>query len=88
MESPAVAKSPKKQADPSKPPTIQVLPMNLRIGDVVVDEVAEWRVIGRPYSSSGGKVLNIRVESVKQPGAIQMRAFDAYQRVTVKRGGA
>ena len=81
-----MAKAPEKKPDPTKPPTVQVLPMNLRLGDVLVDEVAEWRVIGRPYSSSGGKVLNIRVESVKQPGMIQMRAFDAYQRVAVRRG--
>jgi hypothetical protein len=79
------AERPEKKPDPSKPPTAQVLPMNLRLGDVLVDEVAEWRVIGRPYSSSGGKVLNIRVESVKQSGVIQMRAFDAYHRVAVRR---
>lgn len=66
-----MAKPPEKKPDPMKPPTVQVLPMNLRPGDVLVDEVAEWRVIGRPYSSSGGKVLNIRVESVKQPGVFR-----------------
>jgi len=79
-----VAKAPEKKPDPTKPPTVQVLPMNLRLGDVLVDEVAEWRVISRPYSSSGGKVLNIRVDNVKQPGVVQIGAFDAYQRVAVR----
>jgi hypothetical protein len=33
-----MAKPPEKKPDPSKPPSLQVLPMNLRIGDVLVDE--------------------------------------------------
>jgi hypothetical protein len=55
--------SPEKRPDPSKPPALQVLPMNLQLGDVLSDEVAEWRVIGRPYTTNGGKVVHVRVES-------------------------
>jgi hypothetical protein len=76
-----MARPPEKKPEPSKPPSVQVLPMNLRLGDVLSDEIAEWRVIGRPYTTSGGKVVNIRVESVKQPGVAQMRAYDAHERV-------
>jgi hypothetical protein len=80
-----MAKSPEKKPEPAKPPTL-VLPMSLRLGDVLSDELAEWRVIGRPYTTVGGKVVNVRVESVKQPGVTQMRAYDAHERVAVRRG--
>ena len=33
------------QADPSKLPAFRVLPMNLPRGDVLTDEISEWRVI-------------------------------------------
>jgi hypothetical protein len=83
----AMAKPPpEKRPDPKEPPSVQVLPMNLRLGDVLADEIAEWRVIGRPYTTVGGKVVNIRVESLKQPGVTQMRAYDAHERVAVRRG--
>ena len=35
--------------DPS-PLALRVFPMNLRLGDVLADEIAEWRVIGHPYT--------------------------------------
>ena len=41
--------------------------MGLRPGDILGD-ITEWRVIGRPYTTAGGKTVNVRVESVKQPG--------------------
>jgi hypothetical protein len=81
-----VAKAPEKKLDPSKPPSVQVPPMNLRLGDVLADDITEWRVIGHPYTTAGGKVVNIRVESVKQPGVTQMRAYDAHERVAAQRG--
>src|SRR3989442_53563 len=36
---------------PKKKPksTSRVLPMELRIGDRLVDETGEWQVVGRPY---------------------------------------
>ena len=81
-----MAKRTEKRPDLSKQPRVQVLPMNLRLGDVLADEITEWRVIGHPYTTAGGKVVNIRVESVKQPGVTQMRAYDAHERVAAQRG--
>ena len=67
------------------PPPLRVLPMGLRPGDILADEVSEWRVIGHPYTSAGGKTVNVRVESVKQSGTVQLRAWGAHERVAVRR---
>jgi hypothetical protein len=59
--------------------------MQLRLGDRLVDERAEWQVIGRPYSTAGGKTVHVRVESAKQPGVTQISAWGAHERVAVRR---
>jgi hypothetical protein len=61
--------------------------MSLRRGDIVEDKLGDWRVIGHPYSSAGGKTVNVRIEAVKQPDAMQIRAWAAHERITVKRAG-
>lgn len=78
-----MAKPPEKQ--PSTPP-LRVFPMGLRPGDILVDEVAEWRVVAHPYTTGGGKTVNVRVESVKQHGVVQTRAWSAHERVAVRGG--
>jgi len=42
-------------------------------------------VIGRPYSTAGGKTVHVRVESVKQPGVTEIRSWGAYEHISVKR---
>ncbi len=54
------------------------MPMDL-LGDRLVDERAEWRVIGRPYTTTGGKMAHVRVESVKQPGSTDIRTWGAHR---------
>jgi hypothetical protein len=58
----------------------------LRPGDLLADERAEWRVVGRPYSTAGGKTVNVRVESVKHPSVFEVRAWSAHEHLTVTRG--
>ena len=64
---------------------IRVLPMQLRVGDRLVDERGEWCVIGTPYTTLGGKTAHVRVELVAQPGVTEVRSWGAHERVTVKR---
>jgi len=46
-----MAKPPKKQPKPEKPPELTLLlPMQLQIGDRLTDETREYEVIGRPYN--------------------------------------
>ena len=79
-----MAKAPKKP-EPVKAPELRVLPMDLRPGDRLADERAEWQVIGRPNSTGGGKTVYVRVESVKQPGLTDMRTWGAHECVAVRR---
>ena len=46
----------------AKPTEVRVLPMELHLGDRIVDECGEWRVVGRPYTTAAGKTARVRVE--------------------------
>jgi hypothetical protein len=64
----AKSKPEKKQEGKKVQPTEQrVLPMQLRVGDVLVDETGEYEVIGRPYTTAAGKNAHVRVQRVDNP---------------------
>jgi hypothetical protein len=77
-----MAKSP---SEKKTVPEVSVLPMDLKLGDLLVDERSEWQVIGRPYSTAAGKTVHVRVESVQQPGVTAIRTWGAHERISVKR---
>jgi hypothetical protein len=37
--------------------------MDLQIGDRVADETGEWEVIGRPYTTNGGKDAHAQIRT-------------------------
>jgi hypothetical protein len=51
----------------------RVLPMELQIGDRLADETGDWEVIGRPYTTAGGKDARVRVQRVGKPGGTEIR---------------
>jgi hypothetical protein len=53
---------------PEPPGTVRVLPMQLQIGDRMTDSTGEWEVIGRSYTTAGGKSSHVRVQRVDKPG--------------------
>jgi hypothetical protein len=63
----------------------KILPMQLRVGDRLVDESGEWEVIGRPYTVNGGKYARVRVQMLGQPAASVLKTWGAHERVSVKR---
>jgi hypothetical protein len=62
--------------------------MELRVGDRLVDETGDWEVIGRPYTTAGGKDARVRVQRVGTPGDTEIRIWRAHERVSVKRTSA
>jgi hypothetical protein len=53
---------------------VSVYPLDLQLGDLLADERSEWKVIGRPYSTSAGKTVHVRLESVvRNPGVTEIR---------------
>jgi hypothetical protein len=63
----------------------RVLPMQLQIGDRLVDETGEYEVIGRPYTTAAGKNARVRVKRVDDPDVTMIRSWAAHERVNVKR---
>jgi hypothetical protein len=70
---------------PSPPGTTRVLPMQVQIGDRMTDSTAEWEVVGRPYTSAGGKSTSVRVQRPDKPGVTETRMWGSYEKLSVKR---
>jgi hypothetical protein len=64
----------------------RILPMELRLGDRLVDETGEYEVIGRPYTTNAGKDVHVRVKRVDNAEVTMIRSWSARERVSVKRG--
>ena len=79
-----MAKAEKKR-EPQAAADTKILPMELRVGDRLSDETGEWEVIGRPYTTAGGKNARVRVQRVGQPGVSEIRIWVAHERISVKR---
>jgi hypothetical protein len=65
--------------------TIRISPMQLQIGDRMTDSTGEWEVVGRPYTTAGGKNAHVqhrevgpaRVWTTVSRSRIRMRAVCA-----------
>ena len=73
---------------PPPPPPTKVLPMQRRIGDRLKNETGEWKVVGRPFTTAGGKNAHARLQRVGQPSVTDIRTWGAHERVSVKRASA
>ena len=80
---------PEKKRAPQAAADTKILPMDLRVGDRLADETGGWEVIGRPYTTAGGKDARVRVHRVdRKPGDTEIRVWRAHERVSVKRATA
>jgi hypothetical protein len=70
---------------PEPPGSTRVLPMQLQVGTKFSDESGEWEVIGRPYTTAGGKNTHARVQRVNQPGVTEVKLWGSYEKVSVLR---
>ena len=66
---------------PLPPGTIRIFPTQLQIGDRMSDSTGEWEVVGRPYTTVGGKNAHVRVRLIKQPTVTEIRVWGAHERV-------
>jgi hypothetical protein len=65
----------------------RVLPMQLQLGDRVVERTGLWEVITWPSLSGDGKTTHVRVQRVTQPDVIEFRSWASHERVVVRRSG-
>jgi hypothetical protein len=79
---------PEKKSPASARAARRVLPMELQVGDRLADETGEWEIIGRPYTTAGGKTAHVRVQRVGQPDVTDLRTLGAPGRIAVERAPA
>ncbi len=70
---------------PLPPGTIRIFPTQLQVGDRMTDAAGEWEVVGRPYTTAGGKTSHVRVQRVDNPGVTEARLWGSYEKVAVLR---
>jgi hypothetical protein len=70
---------------PLPPGTTRVLPMQLQVGDRMTDSTGEWDVVGRPYTTVGGKNAHVRVQRVDKPDVTETRMWGSYEKISVIR---
>jgi len=70
---------------PSPPGTIRVFPIQLHMGDRLIDATGEWEILGRPQTTAGGKNSHVRVQRVDKPGVTETRLWGSYEKVMVMR---
>jgi hypothetical protein len=75
----------KRQESTSAPAEQRVLPMQLQLGDRLVDETGEWEVASRAYVTNAGEDAHVRVQKVGQPDVTEIRTWSADERVAVRR---
>src|SRR5437016_1136870 len=69
------------------PAATRLLPMQLTVGDRLIDETGDWEITVRPYTSPGGKTVHARVRRIDQPDTVEERTWGAHERIAVRRGG-
>jgi hypothetical protein len=62
-----------------------VFPMQLQVGDRLSDESGEWEVVGRHYTTAGGKNAHARVRRPNQPGVTEVKLWGSYEQISVQR---
>jgi len=77
--------SPSSLRIPGMPAPTRVRPMQLQIADRMTDSTGEWEVVGRPYTTNGGKNAHVRVQRVSQPGVTETKRWGVYEKVAVIR---
>jgi len=65
--------------------TRRILPMDLQLGDRIVDETGEYEVVGRPYVSAGGKLASAHVRKTGRPEIADLRTWSAHEQIAVRR---
>jgi hypothetical protein len=79
---------PSKKHEPQAGADSKILPMELRVGDRLINETGEWEVIRQPYTTAGGRTVHARVQRINEPDSWEIRNWDASRRISVRRATA
>jgi hypothetical protein len=68
---------------PASSRATRVLPMDLKVGDRLVDETGEREVVSRPYTSNVGKDVHVRVKRVDNAEVTVIRTWSAHRSLPI-----
>jgi hypothetical protein len=83
MSARSIAMSSRRQ--PEREYTLQLYPMQLRLGDQFTDADGEWAVVGGPEGMHGGRTERVWVQRPGDPGTKREMTFPAYTKIAVRR---
>ena len=69
------------------PPPLSLLPMQLQVGDRLVEPTGEWEIAARPFTTNAGKTVHARVRRVDDPTVGGLRSWSVHERIEVRRAG-
>src|SRR5713101_7435350 len=69
------SRRPEQKREPASPATSRILPMQLRIGDRLVDETGEWEVVSQ-VKAEFTKALALKSQ-IRRAGVVQLAPTDA-----------
>jgi hypothetical protein len=69
----------------TNPATLSVLPMDIQIGDRVIDQEFEWEVLTHPAVLHGAKSLRARIRRPGLPESEREMTWPAHVRVKIRR---
>jgi hypothetical protein len=74
------------EAAPADGATVSLLPMEIQVGDRLMDQDLEWEVVTHPAVLHGGKSLRARIQRPGLPESEREITWSAHERVEVRRG--
>src|SRR5712691_2612130 len=64
---------------------LDLLPMQIQVGDRFVDESGEWEIVTHPAVSHGGKALHARAQRPGDPASARDVLWPAHERMAIIR---
>src|SRR2546422_692115 len=67
---------------------VEILPMQLLVGDRFTDEEGDWEVTGRPYTTGAGKLVHVSIQRPGEQATAREKTWGAHERLTIQRATA
>jgi hypothetical protein len=67
------------------PKPLEVLPMQLQVGDRFRDEEGVWEVTGHPFTTRDGKVVHATIQQPGQAASAREKTWGAHEKLTIER---
>ena len=59
--------------------------MQLQLGNRFTDEEGAWKIVTRPWTTHGGKMVHAAVQESGDPSSKRDKTWDAHERLAIRR---